>query len=153
LSEMSPLSCVTQPLYKSACGCSCHIRQLRVQFSGGQLLGWTLSPSFWEVYKTKILYKWSQVTPLCELNEMGQYFQPSFQCSCMKMTTLLCEPLCKWAFQSVFFFHCLCHGNLAKQVQTLSLSCKTNRVTCSPSTLVPDTTKGTFSSHHNVYVV
>ena len=26
----------------------------------------------WEVYKTKILYKWSQVTPLL-MNELGQY--------------------------------------------------------------------------------
>jgi hypothetical protein len=37
--------------------------------------GCTLSPSFWEVYETKISYKWSQVTPLCKLIEMVQYVE------------------------------------------------------------------------------
>ena len=71
--HMSQLSCITWPLYKSACRCSCQIRQLRVQFSSRQVLHWTLSPSFWEVYKTKILYKWSQVTTFFELSGMEQY--------------------------------------------------------------------------------
>ena len=45
--------------------------------------GWTLSPSFWEVFETKISNKWSQVTPLFELIEMGQYLsgRPRFSLS------------------------------------------------------------------------
>ena len=73
LFEMPHWSCITWPLFESAGRHSYQIRQSRVQFSSRQVSGWTLSPSFWEVFKTKISNKWPQVTPLFELNKMGQY--------------------------------------------------------------------------------
>ena len=85
-----------------------------------------VGPSFWELFETKILNKWSQVTPLFELNEMGQYF-PQFRFFTHFLISHFPLHLCGSFCQCLFAFLMLIFFNLFHTISSSFLTSSINK--------------------------